>query len=102
VGATQDFGNELTDDFRPEAFLGIDGKWKVAGNQNVVYSVYYYPSLEDLNDGRLRTQLGYSIDIDRAANMAVKLGIEHEYERRTTGEVNHNDWKYFANLLMKF
>lgn len=102
VGFTQEFGNEDADDFRVEAFLGLDGKWKVADNQNVIYTLYYYPSLEDNDDGRTIATIAYDIAINQAKGINLRLGLEHEYEFRTLDDSKHSDWKYFANILVKF
>lgn len=102
IGVAQDFGNEATDEFRVEALIGVDGKWKVADNQALTYSIYYFPSLSDFNDGRTLTQLGYLIDLNTAKGISLKLGLEHEYEQRTADSAEHNDWKYFVNLLVRF
>jgi putative salt-induced outer membrane protein YdiY len=102
LGVAQDFGNDATDEFRVEALLGIDGKWKVTEGQEFTYSIYYFPSLSDFADGRTLTQLGYLIALNEAKGISLRLGLEHEYEQRTANSSDHNDWKYFVNLLVKF
>jgi putative salt-induced outer membrane protein YdiY len=102
IGAAQDFGNEATDDFRIEAFLGLDVKWKIDASQTFVFSSYLYPSLEDFNDGRWINSAAYVADINRAKGIALKLGGSNEYLFRTADDSKPNTWKYFANILVKF
>jgi hypothetical protein len=102
LGATQEFGG-ADDDFRIEAFLGVDGKWAIDSNQTLGYSFYYYPSLENLDDGRVVSHVHYTADVDKAKGLAVRLGIENIYDFRTkNSDADHSNWKYYANLLLKF
>jgi len=102
IGAAQDFGDEATDDFRIEAFLGVDTKYDIDALQSITFSSYLYPSLEDIADGRWVNTVAYVADINRAKGIALKLGGSNEYLFRTLDDSNHNTWKYFANILVKF
>lgn len=103
LGFSQDFGNELTDDFRFEAMIGVDGKWTIDPNkQYLTYSSYYFPSLEDFADGRIVSTLAYEAVIDHANGIALKAFTEHKYEFRTADDSQHNNWKYGVNLVVKF
>ena len=103
LGFTDDFGDAQTEDFRVEASLGVDGKWTIEKDrQAVTYSIYYYPSLEDFDDGRLVTNLAYEAAIDAAKGIALKLFFEHKYELRTRNETDPTTWRYGANVVMKF
>ncbi len=103
LGATQDFGDSLTDDFRFEAMVGVDGKWVIDPNkQYLTYSSYYFPSLEDFADGRIVSTIAYEAVIDQAKGIAIKAFTEHKYEFRTADDTQHNNWKYGVNLVVKF
>lgn len=104
LGYTHEFGGDTPsdyDDSRFEALIGIDGKWTIDPNQNIVYSVYYYPSLEDLDQGRVVSAIAYQADLWKAKGLGFRTGIEHTYEFITPGDDEHNNFKYFANILMK-
>ncbi|MFT3787457.1 MAG: DUF481 domain-containing protein [Tepidisphaeraceae bacterium] len=102
-GVTDDFGDPATDDFRFELMAGVDGKWNIEGDkQFMTYSIYYFPSLEDFNDGRIVTQVAYNAAIDRAKGIYLKAFGEHKYEFRTADTTDHNNWKYGLNILVKF
>jgi putative salt-induced outer membrane protein YdiY len=103
LGFSQDFGREATDDFRIEAYAGVDGKWTIeADKQFFTYSFYYFPSLEDFSDGRIVSNLGYEAVIDQAKGISLKAFFEHKYEFRTPDATDHNNYKYGMNILVKF
>lgn len=104
LGYTHEFGGNVPDDYddsRFEALIGIDGRWKIDANQHVVYSVYYYPSLESLDQGRVVSSIAYQADLWKAKGMGFRTGVEHTYEFTTPGDDSHNNYKYFANILLK-
>jgi putative salt-induced outer membrane protein YdiY len=103
VGFSQDFGREATDDFRIEAYAGVDGKWVIeAEKQFFTYSMYYFPSLEDFSDGRIVSNLAYEAVIDQAKGITVRAFFEHKYEFRTPDDTDHNNYKYGLNVGVKF
>jgi hypothetical protein len=104
VGYTREFGGATPpeyDDSRVEALFGLDGKWTLDTDQKVVYSVYYYPSLESLDQGRIVSSISYQADLWKAKGVGFRTGIEHTYELLTPGDDDHNNYKYFANILLK-
>jgi putative salt-induced outer membrane protein YdiY len=105
VGYAHEFGGNTPsdyDDSRFEALIGFDGKWKVDSNSSFSYGSYYYPSLEDfMGEGRVISYLAYMIDISKSRGLSFKIGTEHTYDFVTPGDDEHNNWKYYANLVMK-
>jgi putative salt-induced outer membrane protein YdiY len=105
LGYTHEFGGDTPsdyDDSRFEALIGFDGKWKIDGNSSFSYGSYYYPSLEQFpEDGRVVSYAAYMIDLNKARGLAFKIGAEHTHEFSTPGDDEHNNWKYYANLVMK-
>lgn len=104
LGYTHEFGGNTPDDYddsRFEALIGIDGKWTIDPNQSFVYSSYFYPSLEDISYGRLVSSLGYIADLSKKDGLAFHAGVEHSYDFISAGEDDHNNWKYFANIVLK-
>ncbi|MFT3786979.1 MAG: DUF481 domain-containing protein [Tepidisphaeraceae bacterium] len=104
IGVADDFGNAETDDFRVEASIGLDGKWTFDdGRQSITYSINYFPSLSNfLDEGRVVTNLAYEAMINRAKGLALKLFVEHKYEFRTLDDTEPTNWRYGANLVLKF
>ena len=104
LGYTYEFGGTYADGYdrsRLEALLGFDAKWIINPTQSLVGSVYYYPTLEDFSYGRAVTTAAYQIDLNATKGIAFKVGIEHTNEFRTAGDDEHNNWKYFTNIVLK-
>lgn len=105
VGYTFEFGGDIPGDYdetRLEALVGVDGKWTIDPKSSLVFSSYYTPSIERFGEeGRVVTTFAYQADLATYRGMAFKTGIEHAYEFRTPGDDEHNNWKYFANLVLK-
>lgn len=104
LGYTHEFGGNTPDDYddsRFEALFGLDGKWTIDANQRVVWSSYYFPSLESLDQGRIVSGIAYEADLWRAKGLGFRTGVEHTYEFKTPGDDEHNNYKYFANIRLK-
>ncbi len=104
LGYTHEFGGNTPDgydDSRFEALIGVDGKWIIDANQSLVYSSYYYPSLENFSYGRVISTIGYLADLSKKDGLAFHAGMEHDYDFITPGDDDHNNWKYFANIVLK-
>lgn len=104
LGETFEFGGTFADDYdrtRFEALVGIDAKWVIDPTQSIVGSFYYYPTLEDLDYGRFVTTAAYQIDLNASKGIAFKAGIEHTNELRTAGDDEHNNFKFFTNIVFK-
>ena len=104
LGYTVEFGGNIPsgyDDSRFEALIGIDGKWQIDENQRFTYSSYYYPSLDNFAYGRVVSDAAYEADLNKRHGIAVRVGVEHMYDFITPGDDDHNNWKYFFNLVKK-
>ena len=105
IGYTVEFGGNVPagyDESRVEGLVGVDGKWRINDTSSFVFSIYYTPSLERfMDEGRVVTTLAYQADFATYRGLAFKTGLEHAYEFKTPGDDEHNDWKYFANLVFK-
>ena len=105
LGYTFEFGGNVPgnyDETRLEALVGLDGKVTINATSGLVFSVYYTPSLDRFGDeGRVVSTVAYQADFATYRGLAFKAGVEHAYEFRTAGDDEHNNWKYFANLVFK-
>jgi hypothetical protein len=104
LGYTYEFGGDYPDGYdraRLEALVGLDGKWIIDTTQSLVGSVYYYPTLEDFSYGRIVTTAAYQIDLNATKGLAFRIGFEETNEFRTAGDDEHNNWKYFTNIVLK-
>ncbi|HEX7010242.1 MAG TPA: DUF481 domain-containing protein [Phycisphaeraceae bacterium] len=100
VGATYEMG--LVDELVPEALFGASIlRWQLTDNQTLAASTTYYPALDDISEFRLVSSLEWSIKIDQADGLSLKLGINNEYESNVV-EGKHNDFKYYGALVFNF
>jgi len=101
VGANYEFGNvnELT----PEALLGGElVRWNITDRQTLTGQVTVFPSLEEFGEYRAVATAEWTVKIERAEGLSLKLGIEDEYESATMGDSKHNDFKYYGSLNYAF
>ncbi len=102
VGLTKEFGDQA-DDLRPEALIGLDLiRWHITDNQNLTAGTTLYPDLSDFPESRIVSNIEWTVDIDQADGLKLKLGAEHEYESETVGDTKHNDLKYYGALAYDF
>ena len=104
LGYTYEFGGDYPDDYdqsRLEALVGLDGKWIIDPTQSLVGSIYYYPTLEDFDYGRVVTTAAYQIDLNKTKGLAFKVGVEWTNDFKTAGDDEPNNYKYFTNIVLK-
>ena len=100
-GLTKEFGGE--DELRPEGIIsGSVLKWKMTDNQTLAGSLTYYPDLAEFPDNRVVSALEWLIQLDKANELHLKIGVESEYESVTAGDIKHNDMKYYGSLVIEF
>lgn len=100
LGATYEMG--LVDDVVPEALFGASVlRWQLTDSQTLSASTTYYPALDDISEFRLVSALEWTIKIDQANGLSLKLGINNEYESDVV-EGKHNDFKYYGALVFSF
>jgi putative salt-induced outer membrane protein YdiY len=99
-GASYEFGtvNELV----PEALLGLEWIYTINARQTLSSYVTLYPSFDDFGESRTVSGAAWTIAIDEADGISLKLGIDNEYESRTEGSSKHNDVKYYGALVFDF
>mgnify|MGYP002624855412 CR=1 FL=1 len=88
--------------WRPEGSLGAEGHWQINAEQRIEGSTTYYPDLEETGERRIESALSWSIKLDNADNLRLKLGIKNEYDSHRTDPFDTNDFQYFAALLYEF
>ena len=91
------------DVLRPEGLISaIVGRYKLTDNQTLSSSITLYPDLIDSERHRLISKLEWLIKINHADGVNLKLGLEDEYESQTEGGTQHNDLKYYGNIVIDF
>jgi len=100
-GGTYEYG--AVDEFTPEAlFGGSVVKWQLTERAAVAGEALYYPSLEDSTNFRIESSLELLYKLDMAEGLALKLGVENEYDSSTPAENTNNDLKYYGAIVLSF
>ena len=101
LGGTYEFGH--VDEFTPEAlFGGSIMKWDIDDRQTINGELTWYPALDDEDQHRIVSKLWWTYKLDMLDGLSLKLGLENEYDSRTQGDDNKNDFKYYAALVLEF
>jgi putative salt-induced outer membrane protein YdiY len=100
IGGSYEFDsiNEVV----PEALFGLEWVYNINERQKLTSYVTVYPDLDEFGESRTLAGSAWSIKIDEADGLSLKLGIDNEYESRTEGTSKHNDVKYYAAVVFDF
>lgn len=101
VGASKEWGSDQ-DDIIPEGFGNLDFTWKIAAKHTLNATTTIYPSFNHGGEFRARNTLDWTIKLDEAEGLALKLGLIHEYESEAVAPREKNDLKYLAALVFEF
>jgi hypothetical protein len=100
-GGTYEFGS--VNEFTPEALFGGSViKWNISERAAVSGETIYYPSLEDAANFRIESKLVWTYKLDMADGLALKLGLENEYDSATPNEDANNDLRYYGAIVLSF
>lgn len=94
VGVNQTFGrNEL---FTVEALFGFEHGWNISEKQLLKLATTFHPSLTRIGEYRNVSTLDWSHALDFYQGLAIKLGLENEYDSQQT---EGNDFRYYAAFV---
>lgn len=85
---------------RPEGQVGLDVKWNLSDNDNLLLTNNYFPDFKNLPDYRLVSILAWNVALDYLEGLGFTVGIENEYDSRR--ETDKNNLKYFLTLTYNF
>ncbi|MEL0082910.1 MAG: DUF481 domain-containing protein [Gammaproteobacteria bacterium] len=97
AGFNQTWGGD-DDQLEPEGIVGVDSRWKINPGQSLEFANTLYPELDEMGEFRNLTHLAWVIKLDQFSGLALKFGIENEYESSAAGESKKNDFKYDLSL----
>lgn len=102
AGGAYEAGNG-TNEFTPELFAGIEGKWTIDGQSSLRFFSYFYPSLDPaFSDFRNETGVTYKLAIASARGMNLELGVRNDYDSKVQDPLDQNSLKYFGALVYDF
>jgi putative salt-induced outer membrane protein YdiY len=88
------------DDYVPEGTFGFDFERQLTKRQKFVAVVDYYPAWKDFSDYLVVTDLGWTLVLDEASNLSLKVSLIDRYDS-TPGDGKHNEFDYAILLLWK-
>jgi putative salt-induced outer membrane protein YdiY len=100
LGGSYEF--DAINEIVPEALLGLEWVHHIHERQTLTGYVTVYPDLDEFGESRTLAGGAWTIKIDEADGLSLKLGIENEYESRTESTAKHNDVKYYGALVFDF
>ncbi|MGE0607320.1 MAG: YdiY family protein [Pirellulales bacterium] len=99
-GAAREFGgpdNRVT----PELVFGGALDHQLTKRQKITLTVDYFPSVLDFIDYRINSQLAWTLLIDEANSLSLKLSLVDRYDS-TPQSFKANDLDYAATILWQF
>ena len=101
AGAVKEFGSD-NEDVRPEGSVGGELTWKIKPNQTLAAAVTAFPSFDDAGEVRVRASADWTLKVDQADGISIKLGVLDEYDSLAGAGTDKNDFKYYAALVVDF
>lgn len=90
------------DDSRIEGLFGAESFWKINDTQSIEARVTYYPDFDETSEYRIVSSLAWAVNLNATGSLALKVGLEDEYDSHRVDPAEKNEFKYFAALLFKF
>ncbi len=90
------------DDVKGELLLGLEAVWRISDAQTLNLSNSLFPALSDPGEFRNVTNADWTIHLSERYPLALKLGIENDYESSVDPDTEENDLKYYGSLLYSF
>lgn len=101
LGAVWEIGSE-DDGIEPEGIFGLDFSWQVTPTQRLNASTTFFPNFGDLGEFRVVTSADWTIQLDQANGIDLKLGVAHEHQSRVDPGREKDDIKVFGSIVIRF
>ncbi len=101
ITALKETGSSING-WRPELLIGAESNWKISAAQSLDAAVTGYPDLDDTGEFRLEATLAWSIRLNDADSLRLKIGLKDEYDSHREDPFDDNDFSYFVALLYEF
>ncbi len=102
VGPSFTIQGEEFDETKGELLLGLEAQWRISDTQTLNLRNNLFPELSDPGEFRNVTNANWTIRLSERHPLAIKLGIENDYESSVDPDRDNNDFKYFGSLLYSF
>jgi len=101
AGAVKEFESD-DEDVRPEGNVGGELKWQITPRQTFAAAVTAYPSFDEFGEVRVRASADWTLKVDQADGVSLKVGVVDEYDSLADGDTDKNDFKYYGALVVDF
>ena len=102
VGPSVTAQGEQLDDVKGELLLGLEAEWRISETQTLSLRNSLFPELSDAGEFRNLTNANWIIQLSERHPLALKIGIENDYESQVDPGNEKNDLKYFGTLMYSF
>jgi hypothetical protein len=82
--------------------IGLETLWKPNELNTIEARSTCFPDLDETGEYRVLSAASWSIKIAKDSGLALKLGVEHEYDSHREPPFEKSDFRYFAALLWEF
>ena len=100
-GYTKEYGSD-NDDWRPEGMIGAEARWKINGWQSIEANSYYFPDFDQSSEYRLTSRLEWSVQLNEAKSLFLKVGFLNEYDTHRKRPFDRNELQYTVALSYAF
>ena len=90
------------DDVKGEMLLGLEAVWRISEAQTLNLSNSIFPALSDPGEFRNVTNADWIVQLSERYRLALKLGLENDYDSSVDSDTEKNDLKYYGSLLYSF
>ncbi len=101
LGVAYEFGGDA-EGLRPEALAGAEMAWNLTKAQTVTAGTILYQDLSEWGRYRVVSKGDWTVKIDQADGVSLKLGFENKYESWTKDDSEHNDFLSYGALVVEF
>ena len=99
AGGSQEIGGP-NESWIPEAIFGFNYDQQITATQKFYATLDYFPELEDFNEYRLVTDVGWEIELVQPSNLSLKISATDRYDSTPNG-ADPNLINYSVLLLWK-
>jgi len=101
AGVTKEWGggdNRL----KPESLFGGEFTWVINEKHSINFKSTIYPNQEDFTEFRMISTADWTIKLDPASGLSLKIGLWDEYETDVPKGYKNNDMRVFASVVIDF
>jgi putative salt-induced outer membrane protein YdiY len=99
LGANQTFGDR--EELTLEGLLEVDAIWRISPAQTLAFTNTFHPNLEESGEYRNLTSIDWTLDLDEASGLGLKISLSNDYDSLAADASDKNDFRYAGALVWK-